>query len=485
MRLLRRLASLPELERNQVRRSRSIFYFVISFATAVLHHGSPGAKRGKEYGFVICTADGILNPTTRPIQRPKAPMARVIFVNRYFFPDHSATSQILSDLTFHLAAIGHEVHVITSRQRYDDSWVALPGSEDINGVQVYRVASTRFGRGALSGRALDYLSFYRSVRCRLRKIARAGDIVVAKTDPPLLSVALASVARHRRARLVNWLQDIYPETASILGVPLLRGPAASALATLRNRRLREADATVVVGELMARRIKQLGAVPARVHVIANWCDDETIRPAAGIDNPLREAWHLSGKFVVGYSGNLGRAHDFETVLSAAERLRNDSRIVFLMIGGGKHFEDLAKGVKARGLDDSFRFHPYQARAMLPHSLGVADAHWLSLHPALEGLIVPSKFYAVAAAGKPMLMIGDSEGEIGHLIRDHRCGTIIRPGDAATLADTLQRWSGAPGAIYEMGARARQMLDAQFTRRRALDQWSRLLGELRPLAQSAQ
>jgi glycosyltransferase involved in cell wall biosynthesis len=74
---------------------------------------------------------------------------------------------------------------------------------------------------------------------------------------------------------------------------------------------------------------------ARVHVIANWCDDETIRPAAGTDNPLREAWHLSGKFVIGHSGNLGRAHDFETVLGAAERLRNEPRIVFLMIGGGK------------------------------------------------------------------------------------------------------------------------------------------------------
>ena len=109
----------------------------------------------------------------------------------------------------------------------------------------------------------------------------------ASARSPLLSVALASVVRQRRAHLVNWLQDIYPETASILGVPLLRGPVASALATLRNRSLREADATVVVGELMARHIKELGAVPARVHVIANWCDDETIRPAAGTDNPLR------------------------------------------------------------------------------------------------------------------------------------------------------------------------------------------------------
>lgn len=402
-------------------------------------------------------------------------MARVIFANRYFFPDHSATSQILSDLMFHLAAVGHEVHVLTSKQIYDDPAAALPDQELIRGVNVHRVASTRFGRAALLGRALDYISFYHSVRRKLREIARAGDFVVAKTDPPLLSVALAPVVRQQRARLVNWLQDIYPETASILGVPLLRGPMAAALASLRNRSLRDADATVVVGELMARRVEALGVPPARVHVIANWCDDETIRPAAGDDNPLREAWHLSGKFVVGYSGNLGRAHDFETVLAAAERLRNESRIAFLMIGGGKHFEDLAKAVKTRGLENSFRFRPYQERAMLPHSLGVADAHWLSLHPALEGLIVPSKFYAVAAAGKPIVMIGDHAGELGRLIKEYRCGTTIAPGDPAALAETLQRWSTDPQSIAEMGTRARQMLDAQFTRRRALDQWRRLIG----------
>ena len=219
-------------------------------------------------------------------------MQRLIFVNRYFLPDHSATSQILTDLTFHLAAAGHEVHVIASRQLYDDPHAALPADENIMGVNVHRVASTRFGRTALTGRALDYLSFYRSVRHRLGTLARPGDTVIAKTDPPLLSVVLGRTIRRRGARLINWLQDIYPETAVVLGVPFIRGPVAAVLAILRNRSLRAADATVVVGELMARRVQALGISPARIHVIANWCDDETIRPLVGTNNPLREAWYL-------------------------------------------------------------------------------------------------------------------------------------------------------------------------------------------------
>jgi glycosyltransferase involved in cell wall biosynthesis len=404
-------------------------------------------------------------------------MQRLIFVNRYFFPDHSATGQILSDLSFELAAVGQDVHVITSRQRYDEPDAALAADEIVNGVKVHRVASTEFGRSNLFGRAADYLSFYRSACHRLGEIMRPGDAVIAKTDPPLLSVAVTSTVRWRQGRLVNWLQDIYPETATVLGVPMIRGPVAAALRALRNRALQNADATIVVGETMARRIATFGIAAARIHVIPNWCDDEAIRPVAAVDNPLREAWQVADKFVVGYSGNLGRAHEFETILATAEQFRDEPRIAFLMIGGGRGFEDLARAVKARGLESLFRFRSYQERAMLPFSLGVPDVHWLSLNPQLEGLVVPSKFYGIAAAGRPIVMIGDREGEIARLVRRHRCGISVAPGEFGILAQTLRHWLNAPQAIGEMGARARQMLDAQFTRRQAFDQWRRLLNQL--------
>src|SRR6201993_2529555 len=108
-------------------------------------------------------------------------MSRLIFVNRFFYPDHSATSQLLSDLAFHLAGTGRDVHVVTSTQIYDDPKASLPGREFIDGVQVHRVSSTQFGRGTLTGRAVDYLSFYRSVQSAILEIARQGDTVIAKT----------------------------------------------------------------------------------------------------------------------------------------------------------------------------------------------------------------------------------------------------------------------------------------------------------------
>jgi len=115
--------------------------------------------------------------------------------------------------------------------------------------------------------------------------------------------------------------------------------------------------------------------------------------------------------------------------------------------------------------------------VLPLSLNVPDVHWLSLIPQLEGLIVPSKFYGIAAAGKPIIIIGDKNGEIARLVQQHHCGMVIAPGDAEALADALRLLSNAPEAVSEMGSRARTMLDAHFTRQKALARWSGLLDKL--------
>jgi colanic acid biosynthesis glycosyl transferase WcaI len=397
---------------------------------------------------------------------------QIIFINRFFYPDRSATSQLLSDLAFHLARSGHPVRVITSRQLYDDPNADLTEWESVDGVAIHRVFTTRFGRAALLGRCFDYLSFYSSVWRSVLALARPGAILVAKTDPPLLSVPALHAVRQRGLRLVNWLQDLYPEVAVELGVPLVAGPIGRGLVHLRDRTLRAASANVVVGERMAEVVRSRGVAAARIHVIPNWCDDEDIRPVSPASNRLRHKWGLDGRFVVGYSGNLGRAHEFKTVLDAAELLRDEPHILFLLIGGGKNFEELANQARERKLS-SFRFLPYQDRAALKESLSVPDIHWVSLKPELEGLIVPSKFYGIAAAGRPVIAITARDGEIARLVQRHHCGIVVEPGASNVLADALRRLSTDPCALAEMGLHARTMLETHFSRRQAFASWDRI------------
>ena len=106
-------------------------------------------------------------------------MKRVIFLNRFFFPDQSATSQLLSDLAFHLAGSGFDTHVITSRQLYEEPDAQLPSNETVRGVHIHRVATTSFGRSTLWGRSVDYVSYYLSTCRSLFALTRRGDMVIA------------------------------------------------------------------------------------------------------------------------------------------------------------------------------------------------------------------------------------------------------------------------------------------------------------------
>jgi glycosyltransferase involved in cell wall biosynthesis len=290
----------------------------------------------------------------------------------------------------------------------------------------------------------------------------------------MLSLVAGPVCWLRGARLVNWLQDIFPEVAEELG---FRGGAARAtfpvLRWLRNRSLSQAASNVVVGERMAARLAALGIKKERIRIIANWADDNIVpvRPAA---NPLRASWALQDRFVIGYSGNLGRAHETDTLLhSICELERNGAPIAWLFIGGGVLYRQLQEETERRHLK-SVQFRPYQSRERLAESLSAADVHLVSLKPELEGLIVPSKFYGIAAAGRPTIFIGDRDGEIARLLARYDCGRTVAMGDGAALTRTILELASDRAKCQRMGERARRAFEAEFSKAIAVTKWRSLL-----------
>lgn len=406
-------------------------------------------------------------------------MAKTIFINRYFHPDHSATSQLLSDLAFDLASRGQEIHVITGCQLYGNPHASLPGEESIQGVRVHRVRTSRFGRGRLLGRVVDYLTFYLGAAWRLLRVIRPGDIVVAKTDPPMMSVPASWVVRLKKGVLVNWVQDLFPEVATSLDVYGARF-AAPMLKRLRNRSLQSGRTNVVLGEIMAERLRAEGVPSDRITIIENWADGDAIQPVDKRDNPLIREWGLDGKFILGYSGNMGHVHEFKTMIDAAERLNDVGEIAFVFIGDGIARQWLISEAARRGLRN-MQFHPYQSADRLRWSLSLPDVHFVSLRPTLEGLIVPSKFYGIAAAGRPIIHIGDPDGEIARIIERERCGWSFCIGEVETLTTCILRLATRGGwEVIEAGRCARRAFDRKYSRLHALDSWRLLLESAAPV-----
>lgn len=395
-------------------------------------------------------------------------MLKLIFVNRYFYPDSSATSQLMYDLTTHLAQRQFDVHVVTSRHLYDNPAVSLPTQERMKGVTIHRVDTSAFGRLHLLGRTFDYVTFYLSATWSLFALVKPGDVVVAKTDPPLISVVAAMVAKIRGAKLINWIQDLFPEVAETIGVGGI-GRREGLLRSIRNWSLRTAYKNVAIGDGMATKLTEEGIQSDAIQVIHNWADGCAIQPVDRDKNDLRREWNLQGAFVVGYSGNIGRAHEFDTILGAAEKLKSAANIVFLFIGGGAQRDRIEEEARRRGLVN-IMFKPYQPREQLTLSLSVPDVHLISLHPSLEGLIVPSKFYGVAAAGRPTIFIGSKNGEIPHLLRKAQCGFSIEKGQAEEASRIIRELADHKETCLRLGRRARALFDQRFDMRHAMRAW---------------
>lgn len=409
-----------------------------------------------------------------------ARVPRVVFVNRYFFPDQSATSRMLSDLAFRLAERGVAVVVVTSRQLYEDPRADLASHEVVNGVIIHRVATATRGRARLLGRALDYASFHVAAGVELLEMLASGDVVVAKTDPPLISIVVSRVAQLRGAVLVNWLQDLFPEVATVLTPNLVPTWVRRQLVAARDRSLRRAAMNVVLGESMQHRLLAAGIEAARIRVVPNWSDMDSIVPQPVAASATRQRHGLGDRFVIGYSGNLGRAHEFDTLIGAARLLRSDPRFAFLITGSGAKADALRDSVRAEGLD-SFYFQPFQPAQLLSDSLAAADVHFVSLLPALEGLVVPSKIYGILAAGRPALFVGAPEGDLARMLRDHECGISVAVGDSERLAAELRELVTAPLRLVSMGRKARELGIARYTSEHAVADWLTFLAAIAPSA----
>lgn len=403
-------------------------------------------------------------------------MTQHIFVNRFYYPDISATSQMLSDLAIELAASDLNVVVLCSQSRYNDPSARLPASETINNVKIIRVRTTSFGRGRIWSRLLDYLSFYVAMLWCLARLAKKGDWIIAKTDPPLMSISLLFIAKLKQARLANWLQDVFPEVAEVAGFKIRFQPLhkllMGSLYRMRDWSLKHSAFNVVLSAEMQSLISQRGIPEANLAVIPNWSNVEEITPKPHHENPLRSQWNLENCFVVGYSGNMGIAHDLDTIVEAATLLKDVAGITFLMVGEGFRKNFMVVDVETRGLEDTVIFKPYQPRDQLSLSLGCADVHLVSLRPEMEGLIVPSKFYGVCAAGRPVIYLGLKESAIGRSVNTHQCGAVVSNG-GAELAKVIEHYAQNPANCAEQGQRARQRIAEKDTVVTACRKWQQL------------
>lgn len=374
---------------------------------------------------------------------------KVCYFNRCYWPDSTATGQLLTELAEDLAGVhGMDVTVVTGYPVASEA-SALRASETRNGVRILRARGTTFSQRSFPGRAANYLTYFLSALWIAIRLPRQH-VTVALTDPPI--IGLAALAARPSSGMIFFCHDIFPEVTGLLED--FRSPVVNFILERLNRYLvRRATRIVALGDTMAARlVNGKGAAAEKITIIHNWADTNAIVPSSKA-NPFADAHGLAGKFVVLHAGNIGLSQNLDVVIDAAERLKVNPDIVILFIGDGNRKATLETRARERGLSN-VRFLPFQPRDQLRWTYATSDVCLVSLKPGFAGYIVPSKLYPILAAGRPYIAAVDAISEVASLTERYRCGVMVPPGDAAALADQIVRLAGDRQQRQAMGARAR-------------------------------
>jgi glycosyltransferase involved in cell wall biosynthesis len=386
----------------------------------------------------------------------------VYLVNRYFWPDESATSLLLTDLAEDLRARGHEVRVFTSRQLYNQPQAQLPARQIWQGIRIHRLNASRFGRRHFWGRLLDIITFHLALRYA-HGISAPPDVWFVMTDPPLLVTTVLKLRAHLNGRVVHHVDDVYPDLAMALGSLPSRGLVSSLLNRWAKAGLRDCDQVLALGTCMAGVLKQKGAAEDRLTVAPPWADGGRLYPLEHAENRFRQALGIPGDhLVVMYSGNMGLGHRFETILSAARSLAPVDTVHFVFIGDGAKKPQIEAFRRVHNLKNIILL-PYQPRERLRETLSAGDVHLISLDAKVQGLIVPSKLAGILAVGRPAVFLGSQQNSVATAILQGQCGYVIPEGDVSRLEEVIETLMKDKGYRRRLGEAARKLFDREYDR----------------------
>jgi colanic acid biosynthesis glycosyl transferase WcaI len=383
----------------------------------------------------------------------------------HFAPDVAPTGTVMTAIARELAAAGHRLHLVTALPWYrghavEPGWGGRPWrTERVDWGRITRVHPFPTDKRNVRARAVGFAGFVGLAAVVAAVTPRRPDAVLAMSPPLPIGLAGLVVARVRRAPFVFNIQDVFPDVAVELG--LLTNPRVIRAARAVERyTYRRADAVTVLSDdlrdnVLAKIGHQRARRRTRVEVIPNFVDVAAIRPGPA-DNAYRAEHGLIGKTVVMYAGNVGFSQSLGLVLHAARELRGRDDVVFVVNGGGAARPSLE--AEAAGLPN-VRFVDYQPAERLPEVLAAGDIHVVPLKRGLARASVPSKLYAVLAAGRPVLASVDPGTEVVRTLERAGAGVAVPPDDPDAFVDALRPLVDDPARREELGRSGRAFVES--------------------------
>jgi glycosyltransferase involved in cell wall biosynthesis len=391
---------------------------------------------------------------------------KILFIGAYYKPEIAASLYLKENVIEKLAEKGEEIELIvpnpvrgvnreTIKKFKNDK--SLCEQEEYGGaLKIHRVYVPFTEKGGLLKRAVRYYFMYRRLYKRAKKIK--SDVIWVSSTPPVIFLNMAGkIARKTGAEVVYNVQDIFPESAVSMKKIKKSGLIEKFLQKFDKRSYKYADSIITISEEFKKILTDIKMVPEqKISVVYNWVEESKVVPICKEKNSLFDEYNLDrNKFYITYSGNIGLSQSLETLIQVALRLKENTDIMFVIIGSGANKENLEKSVKSLNLSN-IRFIPFQPYEKIAEVFSLGDAGLVISKKGTGKSSLPSKTWSIMSAGKPVIASFD-DGELTSIIRQNACGICIEPDNVDELYRAVLRLYENRELAAEMGKNGREFV----------------------------
>lgn len=400
---------------------------------------------------------------------------RILFLSHYFPPEVNAPASRTFEHCRVWAEKGHDVAVVTCVPNHPAGRI-YPGyrngivqSESVAGIRVYRLLTYLAANEGFTRRTLNY--FLYMLMCILAApFLPRRDIVVSTSPQFFCGLAGYFVSRIKRVPWVLEIRDLWPESIVAVGA-MGKSPTIRVLEWVAVFAYRKADKIVCVTDAFKDHIVERGIDAEKVVVIKNGVDLNFFSPQRGHSDDAKLPG-LKNKFVVSYVGTHGMAHGLDTILEAAELLRDQSDVIFLLVGDGAERQRLLNKREMMRLPNVVMIEQQPKDRMPDIWSATAVSLVLLRNQPLFRTVIPSKIFESLGMAKPVIL--GVRGESQRLIEESGAGICITPESAPQLAAAVRRLRHDGAARRAMGAAGRAYVERHFDRRVLAQRFEELL-----------
>ena len=398
----------------------------------------------------------------------------ILFLCQFFYPEQNSSATLPFDTAKYLAKKGFSVGALVGypKEYSYDANVAINETKD--GVEISRIKYLQLKRSGKLGRLINYFSFTAKCMMKITQFKHYRSVIVY-SNPPILPIVPLIAKKKFDTKLVFVAYDVYPEVAFASKSLAENGFITKVMNKINCYLYRYADCVVALtDEMKAFLLHNRTELSAdRIITIPNWAHEDAYEAS---DYAYKRFGYNKDQFIVSYFGNMGICQDMDTMMQAAEHLKDKERIRFLIVGHGSKKETVRQIVQDKALTN-VQLLDFLVGDEFKDAVAISSCSIVSLEKGLKGTCAPSKYYSYLQGGQPVLAVVEGDSYLAEEVKRENIGRYIELGDGFGMSKEILELSENPDECLMLGLNAKQLYKNKYAIDIGLKKYHELFGNI--------